>query len=229
MSLVLSASELYKCYHLPHKTLDVLLGASLEAHEGELLAIIGRSGSGKSTLLNLLGGIDRPDKGDVFLNGENLFSMSSKKRTEMRASNIGFIFQAYHLLPEMTILENVMVAGMARLSYSKRELRQRALEFLSFVELEKRALHRPQELSGGEQQRAAIARALMNSPRLLLADEPTGNLDSATGAMVLDMLFGLVRKSKSAMIIVTHDLSVAKRCDRIIELKDGKFTPKTDD
>ncbi len=218
MSSVLKATNLCKKYVMPHKTVDVLNGISLEANKGELLAVVGRSGSGKSTLLNILGGIDTPDDGEVIIDGQSIFSASAAQRTSTRAQKIGFVFQAYHLLPEMTILENVMLPAMALNCLSKKEMASRARMLLERVGLESRLTHRPRELSGGEQQRVAIARALMNEPILILADEPTGNLDKTTGDSVLNLFFDLVRSQGISMIIVTHDSSVAERCDRCISL-----------
>ncbi len=203
---------------MPHKEVTVLNGISLEANRGELVAVVGRSGAGKSTLLNLLGGIDTPDSGEVLIDGINLFKQSETGRTAIRAEKIGYVFQSYHLLPEMSILENVMLPAMALKHLSKAEMQDKATGLLNRVGLSSRLSHRPRELSGGEQQRAAIARALMNDPLLILADEPTGNLDKETGNSVLDLLFELVRSQGSSMIIVTHDEKVASRCDRCISL-----------
>ena len=220
---VLEASGLRKTYRLPHKEVAVLRGASLSVAAGELVAVVGRSGAGKSTLLNVLGGIDAPEAGEVRLLGQSLFALSPSRRTALRASSVGYVFQAYHLLPEMSVLENVMLPAMALGKLSRREMRERALGLLEKAGLEGRATHRPLELSGGEQQRAAVARALMNAPALILADEPTGNLDRATGGTVLDLLFSLVRTRGSALVIVTHDPAVAARCDRTLSLEEGRF------
>lgn len=222
---VLSGSGLVKSYKLPHKKVDVLASASIEARPGELVAVIGQSGSGKSTLLHLLGGLDRPDAGEVLIGGESFYAVSSRRRAQLRASAIGFVFQAFHLLAEMTVLENVMLPAMAVGALSRGEMRKRAAELLSAVGLADRLTHTPIELSGGEQQRTAIARALMNNPRLILADEPTGNLDRETGSQLLDILFNLVRAEKRAMIIVTHDPVVAARCDRRLLLSGGQLLP----
>lgn len=222
--VILEAEGLSKKYVMPHKEVDVLRGASLRTGRGELVAVVGKSGSGKSTLLNVLGGIDTPDSGEVRVCGKSLFKLSSAKRTEIRATTIGFVFQAFHLLPEMTVLENVMLPAMAIGGRATRGMRERSLDLLSQVGLSGRASHRPLELSGGEQQRVAIARALINSPKLILADEPTGNLDMDTGGLVLDLLFSLVRQSGSSMLVVTHDPGVARRCDRALTLESGIFT-----
>ena len=200
---LLAAVNLSKSYRLPSKVVEVLKGASLEVREGECVAIIGRSGAGKSTLLHVLGGLDRPDAGEVFLRGQSLYALSPARRTRLRAQNVGFVFQAYHLLPEMDVTENVLLPAMAISRMGRAALRMRALELLDQVGLANRACHMPLELSGGEQQRVAIARALMNAPELLLADEPTGNLDRDTGCQILDLLFGLAHQSRLALVIVT--------------------------
>lgn len=225
--VVLSGKGLCKKYVMAHKTIDVLKGAQIEAKKGELVAVIGRSGAGKSTLLNILGGIDEPDAGEVSICGTQLFALSKAKRTALRAEKIGYVFQAYHLLPEMTILENVMLPAMALGRMTKTAMKERAMELLRQVGLDGRSAHRPAELSGGEQQRAAIARALVNHPVLILADEPTGNLDRATGSLVLEQLFKLVRQGNSSMLVVTHDPAVAQSCDRTLTLTDGIFEEKT--
>lgn len=220
---VLEAVALHKRYEMRHGAIEVLRGAAFSVATGETVAILGRSGAGKSTLLNVLGGLDRPDAGEVLFMGRSLFALPERKRTEIRSEGIGFVFQSYHLLPEMTILENVMLPAMATGKLSRREMQSRARGLLERAGLGERLAHRPPELSGGEQQRAAIARALMNSPSLILADEPTGNLDKATGASVLDFLFDMIGRSGSAMVIVTHDTSVADKCARRLFLDNGVF------
>jgi predicted ABC-type transport system involved in lysophospholipase L1 biosynthesis ATPase subunit len=223
---LLAAVNLSKSYRLPSKVVEVLKGASLEVREGECVAIIGRSGAGKSTLLHVLGGLDRPDAGEVFLRGQSLYALSPARRTRLRAQNVGFVFQAYHLLPEMDVTENVLLPAMAISRMGRAALRMRALELLDQVGLANRACHMPLELSGGEQQRVAIARALMNAPELLLADEPTGNLDRDTGCQILDLLFGLAHQSRLALVIVTHDAGVAARCGRVLEIEEGVMRPR---
>ncbi len=223
MSSLVEAIEVRRAFALESRTLEVLRGVSLAVAEGETLAITGMSGAGKSTLLHILGGLDRPTSGQVRYRGRDLYAAGDRERSAIRARKIGFVFQAYHLLPELTVLENVLLPGLeahgAFLQGGK--LRARAAELLARVGLADRARHRPNELSGGEQQRAAIARALMNSPELLLADEPTGNLDSQTGADVLDYLFTLAAERRLTLVIVTHNESVAPRCRRHIVLRDG--------
>jgi ABC-type lipoprotein export system ATPase subunit len=212
-----------KHYELGSSKIEVLRGVSISVKAGETVSIMGMSGSGKSTLLHLLGGLDQPTSGEVHFEGVNLRSVSSARRTELRATAIGFVFQSYHLLNELDIVENVMLPSMSRPAAVLRrdEIRKRALELLDRVGLSQRAKHRPLELSGGEQQRAAIARALMNDPRLLLADEPTGNLDSKTGDQVLEYLFALTRERGHTLVMVTHNESVAKLCQRRLVLRDG--------
>ena len=219
--MMLEAIDLHKAYRLPHKTVQVLQGASLTVAPSERVAIMGRSGSGKSTLLHVLGGLDRPDAGEVRIGGCALGELSARERSRMRARQIGFVFQSYHLLPEMDVLENVMLPALAVGGMSRANLRRRALELLARVGLSDRASHTPLELSGGEQQRVALARALMNAPGLLLADEPTGNLDRDTGMQILELLFGLVERREHALVIVTHAPEVAARCDRVLRLEAG--------
>lgn len=219
--MLLTGRNLEKSYKLPHKIVTVLKGADLDVDSGERVAIVGKSGAGKSTLLHLLGGLDRPQTGEIFLEGQSLYGLSPRKRTALRASRIGFVFQSYHLLPEMDVTENVMLPAMALGVLSRSAMRKRALVLLDRVGLADRATHTPLELSGGEQQRAALARALMNEPVLLLADEPTGNLDRETGAQVMEQLFGLSREGGHALIMVTHSPETAALCDRTLLLEDG--------
>ena len=217
----LLAESLRKSYTLHGNRLDILRGAALRAAPGETLAIVGRSGAGKSTLLHVLGGLDKPQGGRVLIAGQDLYGISARRRTRLRAAKIGFVFQAYHLLPEMDLVENVMLPAMALGSLSRRRMRARAEALLECVGLADRRRHTPLELSGGEQQRAAIARALMNEPPLLLADEPTGNLDAKTGDAVLDLLFRLARERQTLLVMVTHAPATAARCDRTLTLEEG--------
>ncbi len=214
-----------KQYQLERIKVDVLREVTLSVRKGERVSIMGASGAGKSTLLHLLGGLDRPTTGQVLFEGRDLYEMSAARRTEMRATRVGFVFQAYHLLPELDMVDNVMLPALSRPGALRRmdALRERALGLLDRVGLKARGNHRPLELSGGEQQRAALARALMNSPDLLLADEPTGNLDSATGRQVLDYLFALVQESGHTLILVTHNDAVAALCGRQLVLRDGRL------
>jgi len=225
-SLVLEARELRKTYALDGAPVEVLKGVTLAVRAGETLAVMGASGSGKSTLLYCLGGLDRPSSGQVFFNGGDLFALGASARTELRATKLGFVFQAYHLLPELDVVENIMLPALARRGALARraKLEERARGLLDSVGLAARAAHRPTELSGGEQQRAALARALMNEPELVLADEPTGNLDSATGGQVLEYLFRLTRDRGHTLVMVTHNADIAARCNRTLLLRDGKLS-----
>jgi len=219
---MLKATNLFKTYKLPHKQVDVLKGAQISVGDAERVAIVGRSGAGKSTLLHVLGGLDRPDSGDVIIDSTSLYSISRRKRTAVRAARIGFVFQSYHLLPEMDVTENVMLPAMTGvLKLSRAEMRARTMDLLGRVGLSDRASHMPMELSGGEQQRVALARALINNPALILADEPTGNLDNTTGSAVMEQLFELASINKAALIMVTHSMQSAGLCDRILEIKEG--------
>ena len=220
--MILKATNLFKTYHLPHKIVEVLKGASISVSAGERVAIVGRSGAGKSTLLHVLGGLDKPDSGSVEVDGQELYFGSQFQCAAIRAAKIGFVFQAYHLLPEMDVTENVMLPALTGVtSLTRRQMRERALSLLSQVGLSDRVTHKPLELSGGEQQRVAIARALMNEPNVILADEPTGNLDRATGGQVMDLLFSLSGSGKLAVVMVTHSPETANLCDRCLELRDG--------
>ncbi|MGD2110218.1 MAG: ABC transporter ATP-binding protein [Phycisphaerae bacterium] len=222
---LISARGLHKSYMMGRSPVRVLRGASLAATEGEFLAIMGASGSGKSTLLHILGALDLPDKGSVSFRGKDVFAMPAAARRALRCREIGFVFQFYHLLPECTVLENVLMPMMIsqtawRWLSSRRRARNETLELLNRVGLADRARHRPNELSGGERQRVAIARALANRPSLLLADEPTGNLDAAIGSDILDLLAEL-NQAGQTIIMVTHDPQVASRAHRCVTLGDG--------
>ena len=224
MSSLVEALDVRRGFTMGGRTIDVLRGVSLAVAAGESLAISGMSGAGKSTLLHILGGLDRPTAGRVLYRGRDLYAAGDRERSAIRAQKIGFVFQAYHLLPELTVLENVLLPGLsAHGAFLRgRRLRERAAMLLGRVGLADRALHRPNELSGGEQQRAALARALMNNPELLLADEPTGNLDSRTGEEVLRYLFELASEQGLTLVMVTHNESVAARCRRHVVLRDGR-------
>ena len=224
---MLEATNLHKTYVLPHKRVEVLKGAEIRVAKGERVAIVGRSGAGKSTLLHVLGGLDRPEAGEVFVEGSPLYAVSQRARTAVRAAKIGFVFQSYHLLPEMDVTENVMLPAMTGvMRLTRAQVRVRALALLEQVGLADRASHMPLELSGGEQQRVALARALIHEPALILADEPTGNLDRLTGAQIMELLFGLSCTRELAVVMVTHAPETAALCDRVMELQDGLLVPK---
>jgi ABC-type lipoprotein export system ATPase subunit len=224
MSSLIEAIDIHRGFVVGGNQIEVLRGVSLAVTEGESLAISGMSGAGKSTLLHVMGGLDRPTAGRVLYRGRDLYAAGDRERSAIRARKIGFVFQAYHLLPELTVLENVLLPGLSAHGAFLRggALRERSAMLLDRVGLSARALHRPNELSGGEQQRAAIARALMNAPELLLADEPTGNLDSKTGEEVLHYLFELAAEQGLTLVMVTHNEAVAARCRRHVELRDGR-------
>jgi lipoprotein-releasing system ATP-binding protein len=219
---ILDARDLHKRYEMGPRSLEVLRGVSLKIARGGFLALRGASGAGKSTLLHLLGGLDSPNAGEILFTGQNLAALSNGALSQLRNLKIGFIFQAYHLLPELDALENVCLpARMARTPAAVAAARGR--ELLARVGLKERAEHRPTELSGGEQQRVAIARALINSPELVLADEPTGNLDSHTGGEIIDLLCALRAEHNTTLIIATHDAKVAERAPQVLQLVDGQI------
>jgi ABC-type lipoprotein export system ATPase subunit len=220
---MLNAENIHKTYIMRHKTITVLNGANLKIKPGESVAIIGLSGSGKTTLLHILGGLDKPDQGEVFIDNKSIYKLSEAKRSNIRANEIGFIFQAYHLLQEMTVLENVMLPAMVHGNLWRKasEITDHAMSLLTTVGLENRSTHMPLELSGGEQQRVAMARALMNKPKIILADEPTGNLDNKTGAQVLNTLFDMTTKQNNSLIMVTHNSEIAAKCNRVLRIQDG--------
>jgi ABC-type lipoprotein export system ATPase subunit len=222
---LLSAKGLHKSYRMGRADVHVLRGASLEADAGEFLVVMGSSGSGKSTLLHILGALDAPDRGTVEFRGRRIFEMPLGVRNSYRNRDVGFVFQFYHLLPELNVLENVLTPCMVGSTFwswvSRRaEAHRNARELLEQFGLSERLKHRPNELSGGERQRVAIARALVNRPALLLADEPTGNLDEATGAGILRLLTGL-NESGQTIVMVTHDAKVASLAHRRVHLGDG--------
>jgi len=202
--------------------LRVLNGVDLALRSGEIVALVGPSGAGKSTLLHVAGLLERPDGGAVLIAGEDCGNLSDERRTLLRRSEIGFVYQFHHLLPEFSAVENVMLPQMIAAA-PRRQAREKAAALLERVGLAARAGHRPARLSGGEQQRVAIARALANDPKILLGDEPTGNLDHATGESVLETLLDLVRHSGLAALIATHNLELARRLDRIVALEDGRL------
>jgi len=227
MNTIIESAGLYKSYKMGQSTLEVLKGLDLSVDEGEFITIVGASGSGKSTLLHILGALDKPDSGSVFYKGADLAGFSQKKLNAFRNTSVGFVFQFYHLLDELNVLENVMLPAMAKFTslgwFSRRKsIKKHASELLERLGMQDRVKHRPFQLSGGERQRVAIARALVNRPRLLLADEPTGNLDSETGNGILKVLEQL-NSDGQTVIMVTHDESVANRGHKLIRLADGKI------
>ena len=223
---MLTVTEISKTYRLPGQPpVRVLEDVSFSVKEGEHVAVVGRSGAGKTTLLNILGGLDKPTSGDVTVAGESLFRGfgAARRRNRLRATKIGFVFQGYHLMPELDIVENVLLPSMTGAAKIP-SARARAKDLLDRVGLGDRLEHLPAELSGGEQKRVALARALMCRPALILADEPTGNLDALTGAEILNLLFE-INEEPLACVMVTHSAEAAHRCDRVLKLENGRLVP----
>jgi len=218
----LSIQGLVKVFSQGERRLEVLRGAELTVNAGEMVALVGPSGAGKSTLLQICGLLEKPDSGELSIAGEAASKLSEVKRTALRGRTIGFVYQYHHLLPEFSALENLVIPQLIT-GTPKAEARERARSLLADVGLSEREGHRPARLSGGEQQRVAIARALANRPALLLADEPTGNLDPATGDRVFELLIGLVRDKGLAALIATHNPTLAERMDRRLRLEDGRI------
>ncbi|QBR51335.1 lipoprotein-releasing ABC transporter ATP-binding protein LolD [Erwinia sp. QL-Z3] len=221
--ILLQCNDLCKRYQEGSVQTDVLRNVSFSVAPGEMMAIVGSSGSGKSTLMHLLGGLDTPTSGDVVFNGKSLNGMSTSAKAELRNRELGFIYQFHHLLPDFTAMENVAMPLLIG-KVGKAEAEAKAMEMLTAVGLDKRAKHRPSELSGGERQRVAIARALVNNPRLVLADEPTGNLDARNADAIFDLLGELNVRQGTAFLVVTHDLHLAKRLNRQMEMRDGQLS-----
>ncbi|MCF7837457.1 MAG: ABC transporter ATP-binding protein [Candidatus Marinimicrobia bacterium] len=221
--LLLAARDVTKDYFPGPRAVRVLRGVNCDVRAGETVAVRGASGAGKTTLLQVLGGLDRPTAGCVAWRGQDLYRWPAGRRSRWRAQTVGFVFQSYHLLPELDVLENVLLPASAlqRGWGLPATVRARGRSILERVGLADRLDHRPTELSGGEQQRVALARALLNQPEIILADEPTGNLDSVTGDQVLDLLFSLVREQGVTLVLVSHDEAVVGRCDRVVQLVDG--------
>lgn len=213
----LTARNLKRSFKIGRRSINVLRGISLDIEFGESVFLCGASGAGKTTLLYTLAGLERPESGDVTFENESIYSIGGDRLAKLRNTRMGFVFQAYFLLPELTALENVLVPAMI----SRRAATARGEELLERVGLKDRMHHLPSELSGGEQQRVAIARSLVNDPGILFADEPTGNLDSHTGATIVDLLLGLVQEGKRTLLVVTHDKTLAERGDRILHIEDG--------
>ncbi len=224
----LAARDLFKSYQKGQVGIPVLQGINMSVYEGEFLSIVGQSGCGKSTLLHLLGTLDQPDAGEVHFDGHRIDNLPSRSRDLLRNRHFGMIFQFYHLLPELTTLENVLAPAYiaeSTLGYWRKRsaYRSRAMELLKMVGLSDRIKHKPSELSGGEMQRAAIARALLMEPRVLLADEPTGNLDRAAGEQIMTMLRELKQQQKLTIVMVTHDRWIADQADRLVSLAEGRI------
>ncbi|AWL28423.1 lipoprotein-releasing ABC transporter ATP-binding protein LolD [Acinetobacter defluvii] len=227
-NVVLEAKDIYKSFTDGKSTVDVIKGLSLQVHQGEFVSIVGSSGSGKSTLLHILGGLDRPSQGIVNLNGQRFDSLGEAERGFLRNQNLGFVYQFHHLLPEFTALENVAMPLMLRKDAEFKKVKERAEYLLNRVGLSHRLTHKPGELSGGERQRVALARALVTQPKLMLADEPTGNLDRKTAMTIFELLRDLRHELNMAMLIVTHDEQLAKSADKVLHMQDGVWvTEKT--
>lgn len=218
--MLLHVENIKKDYLMGKKVISVLKGATLAVDRGEIIAIMGKSGAGKSTLLNIIGTLDRPDSGDIFFEEQPLFKYNDRQLAEFRNKNIGFVFQFHYLLPEFDALENVMMPGLINSSDDKK-LREQAEEILVRVGLADRLHHRSNELSGGEQQRVAFARALINQPKLILADEPSGNLDIHSSEILHEMMWSFSKEFNTAFIVVTHDRTLAEKADKIINMVDG--------
>jgi lipoprotein-releasing system ATP-binding protein len=230
MSEFLAAVDIRKSYAMGSSRLEVLRGASVTVAKGELLAIVGASGVGKSTFLHIVGALDEPDSGEVFVDGESLFRLSRARQDAIRNRTFGFVFQFYYLLPEFTALENVLMPAMVGRGVfgwmaARSRLRRKATELLGRLGLGERLRHRPAQLSGGEQQRVAIARALINDPPILLCDEPTGNLDEKTSEGILCALWTLNRDAGLTTVIVTHNMDLARRAHRVVRMTEGRIEP----
>lgn len=218
--ILIELKDVWKTYYMGEISLDVLKGISLQIEQGEFVAIIGPSGSGKSTMMNQVGILDTPTKGTIYLDGHDISKFSESDLAQVRGRKIGFVFQQFNLIPTLTAMENVILPTIFQdISEEKRIARAKSL--LALVGLQERMNHKPNELSGGQQQRVAIARALVNDPEIILADEPTGNLDSVSGKQVMDILTHLHHREKKTVILVTHDVDLVKFADKVVYLKDG--------
>ncbi len=211
------AKNIFRTFEIGENRIEVLKGVSLDAKRGEKLFLVGPSGAGKTSLLYTLAGLEKPNEGDVLIDGRSLYNLSRKEQARVRNETMGYVFQSFFLMPELSALENVMVPSLIR----GRKAKERATSLLERVGLGARTAHLPNELSGGEQQRVAIARSLMNEPKILFADEPTGNLDSKTGVAVMELLMELADEEERTLMVVTHDSSIARIGDRTITLVDG--------
>ncbi|MBK7589412.1 MAG: ABC transporter ATP-binding protein [Bacteroidetes bacterium] len=214
---MLSTNQISKSYG----NLQILKGVSISVNKGEIISIVGPSGAGKSTLLHIIGTLDKPDTGNVSIDGVDVFSLSARKLAQFRNQKIGFVFQFHHLLPEFTALENVSMPALIN-HLSKKEAERKAMPLLEMMQLSNRIHHKPAELSGGEQQRVAIARALINNPSVVLADEPTGNLDTQNSLIIFEMINTLRNELKQTFILVTHNEDLANQSDRVLKMADGK-------
>ena len=222
MANLIEAIQVHKSFKTEAGELNILRDINLKIADGEMLGIIGASGAGKSTLLHILGALDKPSSGKVLFQGKDVFSLDDARLAEFRNSSIGFVFQFHHLLPEFNSIENVMLPGLIG-SRPYEETENRAKQILDELGLSKRLKHRPGELSGGEQQRVAVARALLQNPKIVLADEPTGNLDTTTGNSLFDLFIELNRKNRTTFVIVTHNKTLSDHCHRVLEMADGSF------
>lgn len=221
---MLEATNIHKFYRQANSHLRVLKGIYLKIQAGDVLAIVGPSGAGKSTLLHILGGLDEPSEGKVVIEGEEIYRLNDVQRAKIRNQKVGFVFQFYHLLPEFSALENVMLPALVNAqNFKLRKLENDAEDLLEQVGLKERVNHKPSELSGGEQQRVAIARALINRPKIIFCDEPTGNLDTESSQSVIKLLLDLNIKNKQTVVIVTHDEDIARRSHKIIRIRDGRL------
>ncbi|MCF8998893.1 lipoprotein-releasing ABC transporter ATP-binding protein LolD [Acinetobacter nectaris] len=220
-NIVLEAKNISKTFSEGKSHVEVLKGLSLQVHAGEFVSIVGSSGSGKSTLLHVLGGLDRPTEGEVFLNDKRFDNLNETQRGNLRNAHLGFVYQFHHLLPEFSALENVAMPLMLRKGTQYKEVKEKAEYLLERVGLSHRLTHKPGELSGGERQRVALARALVARPQVMLADEPTGNLDRHTARGIFDLLNDLKAEFNMAMLIVTHDEGLARSADKILHMQDG--------
>jgi putative ABC transport system ATP-binding protein len=224
-NIVISLKDVWKIYQVGTKEVYALCGLTLDIQQGKFVCIQGPSGSGKSTAMNMVGCLDRPSRGVIRLDGKDISKMSESRLAQIRGQKIGFIFQSFNLIPTLTAMENITLPMMFQ-GISQSDRKKRAQELLDMVELGDRINHKPTELSGGQQQRVAIARALVNDPEVILADEPTGNLDSKTGLIVMDFLKKLHKEKKKTIVLVTHDPSLTKFADRTVYILDGKITEK---
>ncbi|HQO08495.1 MAG TPA: ABC transporter ATP-binding protein [Clostridiales bacterium] len=218
--MLVNVKGLYKRYLIGKKEIPVLKGIDFSIETGEIVAVMGKSGAGKSTLLNLIGTLDKPDSGVIEFKGENILKYDDRKLARFRNENLGFVFQFHYLLPEFTAIENIMLPGLIR-GEDRSALLKKAEELLESIGLSDRKLHKSAELSGGEQQRIAFARAIINKPSLILADEPSGNLDNQSSEMLHEIMWNLARENKTAFIVVTHDKNLADKADRIVNIVDG--------